>query len=217
MGLPAAHLHPNEQIVVDLHPHWWFMASRTLLLVAAMALGGVALAVQPEGTFGTVVGVAVALVILAALGAFLLRLLEWRSTNFVVTTDRCIYRAGVFAKTGVEIPLERINTVFFNQSVGERLLKAGDLGIESAGEFGRQTFSDIKDPVLVQNMIYRQIEENENRKYDRIGGEARQAAEAAAGSTLSVAEQLEKLADLRDRGVITSEEFEAQKARLLGA
>ena len=163
----------------------------------------------------TVVGVVVALLIVVALVAFLLRLLTWRSTNFVVTTDRCIYRAGVFSKTGIEIPLERINTVFFNQSVWERILKAGDLGIESAGEFGRQTFTDIKDPVLVQNLIYRQVEDNENRKYDRIGAEAREAAGSGAGP-LSVAEQLEKLADLRDRGAITPAEFEAQKARLLG-
>ena len=34
-------------------------------------------------------------------------------------------------------------------------------------------------------------------------------------STLSVADELEKLAGLRDRGIITNEEFSAQKAKLL--
>jgi hypothetical protein len=33
---------------------------------------------------------------------------------------------------------------------------------------------------------------------------------------VSVADELQKLADLRDRGVLTQEEFEAQKAKLLG-
>jgi Short C-terminal domain len=32
-----------------------------------------------------------------------------------------------------------------------------------------------------------------------------------------VADQLTKLADLRDRGILTETEFQAQKARLLGA
>jgi len=36
-----------------------------------------------------------------------------------------------------------------------------------------------------------------------------------AGAGTSTADQLHKLADLRDRGVITAEEFDAQKAKLL--
>ena len=41
------------------------------------------------------------------------RYLAWITTNFVVTTDRLIYRSGVISKRGIEIPLERVNTVFF--------------------------------------------------------------------------------------------------------
>ena len=37
----------------------------------------------------------------------------------------------------------------------------------------------------------------------------------AAGSDTSPADQLAKLADLRDRGVITAEEFEREKAKIL--
>jgi ABC-type multidrug transport system fused ATPase/permease subunit len=40
---------------------------------------------------------------------------------------------------------------------------------------------------------------------------------AATDSPTSTADQLTKLADLRDRGVITSEEFEREKAKLLAA
>jgi hypothetical protein len=36
-----------------------------------------------------------------------------------------------------------------------------------------------------------------------------------AGAGTSTADQLHKLADLRDRGVITAQEFDAQKAKLL--
>ena len=41
--------------------------------------------------------------------------------------------------------------------------------------------------------------------------------EAAADSPASTADQLAKLADLRDRGVITAGEFERQKAKVLAA
>ena len=154
---------------------------------------------------------------LGSLLFFLGRLIGWRATQFIVTTERCIYRAGVLKKTGIEIPLDRISTVFFSQTFLERLVKAGDLGIESAGEGSRQNFSDISDPVGVQNLIYQEMERHENRKFDRIGSEAREGFTGAQpAATLSVAEQIEKLADLRDRGAISAEEYETHKNQLLG-
>jgi ABC-type transport system involved in cytochrome bd biosynthesis fused ATPase/permease subunit len=41
--------------------------------------------------------------------------------------------------------------------------------------------------------------------------------QAASSSPASTADQLAKLADLRDRGVISAEEFEREKAKTLGA
>jgi uncharacterized membrane protein YdbT with pleckstrin-like domain len=216
MGLPEGHLYQNEQIVIDLHPHWWYLTPRALALVAAMVAGVWYLTWDPSNdSLHTGVGVVVGIALLATIVWFAIRYVSWRTTNFVVTTDRCIYRSGVVKKSGIEIPLERINTVFFNQTFFERLLGAGDLAIESAGEGSRQSFSDIRDPVQVQNLIYMQMEENENRKYSRIGEEARSVV-ASASSGLSPAEQLEKLASLLQQGVITQEEFDAQKRTLLG-
>ncbi|MFN8052958.1 MAG: PH domain-containing protein [Acidimicrobiales bacterium] len=223
MAFPKKHLYNDEAIVIDRYPHWWYLAPRAFALILASALGIFVLTYDfgndsnLEKPLKYVAGVVVAI----ALVAFVIRLIGWRSTNFVVTTERCIYRSGVLRKTGIEIPLDRISTVFFSQNLFERILKAGDLGIESAGEGSRQNFSDIMNPVEVQNTIYKQMEENENRKYDRIGTEARQAAAGVAGAqpqptqVITVAEQLEKLADLHQRGVITAEQFEAQKAQLL--
>ena len=44
----------------------------------------------------------------------------------------------------------------------------------------------------------------------------RQYVQQTAGTTTDTAGQLEKLAALRDQGVLTPEEFAAQKAKLLG-
>src|SRR5207237_525696 len=102
----------------------------------------------------------VAALVIVCLVWFGIRYAKWNSTNFVVTTDRVVHRVGVVSKHGIEIPLERINTVFFNQSMFERVLGAGDLGIESAGERGAETFEDVRKPAIVQNEIYRQMEAN---------------------------------------------------------
>ena len=148
-----------------------------------------------------------ALFVIGALLYFLQRWIAWISTNFVVTTDRCIYREGIIAKKGIEIPLDRINTVFFSQGIIDRMVGAGTLTIESAGEHGEQTFEDVRNPIAVQQELYQQMEDNENRKFDRGRGSA---------TPLSVADEIAKLASLRDDGHITHAEFESQKAALLG-
>jgi uncharacterized membrane protein YdbT with pleckstrin-like domain len=198
-------LNDGEDIALDLHPHWEFFFKSGVALVAAVALGVFVLTRgDPPAVAEAVTGV----LVLLALAYFGLTYARWATTNFVVTTDRLIYRHGVLAKHGIEIPLERVNTVFFSQSILERVLGSGDLVIESAGELGRQNFSNVRKPSAVQNEIYRQMESNENRKFDRIGGRAQPAGQ-------SVPEQIQALDALRQQGVLTDAEFQAKKADLL--
>jgi len=82
---------------------------------------------------------------------------------------------------------------------------AGDLLIESGGEQGQQRFSNIRRPFEVQNEIYRQMERSAARDMDRMAGRRQ----------LSVPEQIEKLDELRQKGVISQAEFDAKKAQLL--
>ncbi len=205
MAFPRKLLNDGEELVLDLRPHWLYLAPAVALLVVAVAAGITVAVVGAEGSAGTAFQVAAIAVLVLALIVFALRYAAWTTTNFVLTSDRLLTRRGVLSKQGVEIPLERINTVFFRQSLFERLVGAGDLTIESAGEMGSESFTDIRKPALVQREIYVQMEANENRKFDRGRG----------GSMLSVAEQLEKLDALVHRGALTPAQFEAEKARLL--
>ncbi len=202
MPYPTKLLNQGETVELDLRPHWWYLVPRLSLLALAVLLG--LWAFTTAAWVQAVAGV----VVLVALGFFLLRLMGWMTTNFVVTSDRVIYRSGVLTKRGIEIPLDRINTVVFHQGPFERIIGAGDLEIESAGATPSR-FTDIRKPSIVQAEIYKQSEANENRKFDRIGSNA-------GGGGLSVAEQLEKLEGLHERGAITEDEYQAQKAKLLG-
>ena len=216
MAFPRKLLNDGEEVVLDLRPHWWFMARATAALAGAVVLG-LLVRFGTDGTawWRTALEVGVSALIVFCLVWFGVRYLRWTTTNFVVTTDRVVYRHGVLAKHGIEIPLDKINTVFFNQSIFERMLGAGDLSIESAGERGAETFRDVRKPSVVQNEIYKQMESNENRKYDRVG----QAAHDTPVTTpvpLSIADQIRQLDDLRRNGVISDEEFSQKKTELLG-
>ncbi len=211
---PRKLLNDDEEIVLDLHPHWWFFAPPLLALIGAIVLGILALA----NDVNTALKIPVGLLVLGLLAWFGWRYARWITTNFVVTTDRLIYRHGVLSKHGIEIPLDRVNTVFFRQSIFERLVGAGDLVIESASELGRQRFSNVRKPSAVQNEIYRQIEANENRKYDRMGVSAAAGTTAAAQKSddgESIPEQIRELDGLRKQGLLTEEEFARKKQQLL--
>ncbi len=207
MAFPRKLLNDSEELVLDLRPHWLAVALPTLLLVAAIIVGLVAALLDwPEALL-----VIALIVIVVALVNFLIRLLGWSNTNFVLTSDRVITRRGVLTKSGIEIPLERINTVFFDQRFFERMVGAGDLAIESAGERGSETFENIRKPAIVQREIYVQMEENENRKFDRI------RTPGQVTSALSPVEQVERLHGLLQQGAISPAQYEAEKARIFGS
>lgn len=205
MPYPRRLLNPDEEVALDLHPHWWFFAESTALLVVSTVAWLYFVGNDNEAWWDTAGLWLTGVVALYSLGWTIVRILKWKTTNFVVTNDRLIARSGVIAKKGIEIPLERVNNVSFNQSIFERMLGAGDLLIESGGEDGQQRFTDIRKPNEVQNIIHMQMEDNQRRSF---------SFNAPAGT--DVATQLEKLEGLRDRGAISAEEFEAQKRRLLG-
>jgi uncharacterized membrane protein YdbT with pleckstrin-like domain len=202
MAFPKKYLNDGEEIIVDLRPHWLFMFGPSAALIAALALGiWVATAGDPPDWIRfPVAGLAV-----VALLFFLVRLAQWITTDFVLTTDRLIYRKGIVSRTGREIPLERINDVSFNQSLFQRMLRAGDLLVESGGERGQSSFGHFADPQGIQNEIHRAIEAAAARDADRMAGRRE----------LSPLEQLEKLEELRQRGVISQAEFDVKKQKLL--
>ncbi len=219
MAFPRNLLNDNEELILDLRPHWFFLAKAALLLFGAVVVAIVVLVADVDGGLGSALTLLSVVGVLGGLGYFGWKYLVWISTMFVLTSDRIVARNGVLSKQGVEIPLERINTVFFKQSLFERMLGSGDLALESAGERGNQSFTNIRKPSIVQKEIYVQMERNENRKFDRIhqgppgGGVSADATTVQGGS--SIPEQIEQLSELHQRGVLSDSEFQRKKAELL--
>jgi uncharacterized membrane protein YdbT with pleckstrin-like domain len=79
--------------------------------------------------------------------------LVWRSTRYVLTDRRLVLRSGVLGRRGRDLPLVRINDVSFRRTLLERLIGAGTLTIETAGEHGRVVFDDVPSVELLQREI----------------------------------------------------------------
>jgi uncharacterized membrane protein YdbT with pleckstrin-like domain len=193
MPNPARRLNPGEQVVADIRPHWWFLASAVTAVVVVLA-GAVAAVVTGAPR---PLGLAVGALLVAALLWLVARYLRWRGTRLLVTTDRLIHRRGLIATRRREIPLGHLADVGFRQTAWQRLIGAGDLVLESAGRDSREVFPWLPHPAAVHDEICREID----------------AARRDRGP--SVADELERLDELRRRGVLSSAEFEVQKARVL--
>ena len=207
MPFPKRLLLDTEEVALDLRPHWWFFAGPLFAGIPVLVL--LVTALKQNGDVQTVALWAVAAIAIGWAVWLVSRLISWQTTHFVVTSDRLVFRSGILAKHTRDIPLEKVNDLASSQSLFERMIGAGDLLIESAGERGQEVFSDIPHPDAVQQEIYRQMEINAKETASWS------AARAPAGGGANVPEQIEQLAALRDKGHITTEEFETKKAALL--
>jgi len=207
---PPSLLDDNEDLVLDLRPHWIALIkplAQTVAILAGVVLAWLLSPFQWGGWFYalTLAGGAALFIIFPAKP-----IITWATSHFVVTSDRVLRRSGWIAKEAMEISLENLSDVRFHQSISERLIGAGDLMMESAGRSGQELFHDVQNPERVQKVIFQMKERNAARQAG--GGLSSRRLPVPAPS---IADELAKLHRLRGQGVLTDAEFQAVKARLL--
>lgn len=154
MAYPDDVLAQGEELVLHRHPHWRMLVVPVLVLVGVVALVGFLAAVVRNQTWaGT------AWIMLALVGAGLVLwftggpVLRWRTTHFVITDRRVLVREGLFTRTGIDIPMTRINSVQFRHGIVDRVLGTGTLIIESASDEPLE-FDDVPQVERVHAMLH---------------------------------------------------------------
>jgi uncharacterized membrane protein YdbT with pleckstrin-like domain len=157
-------LSSDEQPVLLLHPHWKTLIPPFLIAVLVVAVALAAEVLIPSGSGAAAARGAVGVVAVLALMVWLaMPLLRWRTTTYELTTKRLRTRFGVVTRRGRDIPLTRINDVSFERGVLDRLLGAGRLVVESAGEHGQIVLRDIPNVEYVQATLFRLVEDEQRR------------------------------------------------------
>src|SRR5215475_5654253 len=154
----------GEESVEVLHPHW-----KTLVRPIALAFVVVAGLLAAEVLIPDNKGAGIERLALAAVAIVLLMwwlmypLLRWRTTQYELTTRRMRLRDGIIARNGRDIPLSRITDVSFRKGLLDRLLGCGTLIVESAGEHGEITLTEIPHVEFVQATLFQLVEEERLR------------------------------------------------------
>ncbi|MFC7219590.1 PH domain-containing protein [Streptomyces polyrhachis] len=154
------YLSDDEQLVHVTRQHWTTLVDEFLrLLLIAAVTAALVWVIPGDSDGGRYARYAVlALGVLLAIRYWLIPLLQWRTTLYILTTKRIHQRTGFLSKTGRSIPLNRVNDVSFASSLWARLWRYGDLSIESASEQGLLRLRHVPDPEGLKALIYRQVD-----------------------------------------------------------
>jgi uncharacterized membrane protein YdbT with pleckstrin-like domain len=170
---PDKVLADDEKVVEHLHPHWITLVPATLWFIVICAAAGLGIGYAPsDGTTHTVfiiVIVVLALVLLSWLT--FAPWISWRTTHYVFTSHRVLIRRGVLRHVGRDIALQRISDVAFSQSLWDRIVKAGTLTIESAGEHGQENLHNVPRSNQMQQTLNRLIEQDHDRRARMYGAQ----------------------------------------------
>ena len=161
MGYPDNVLAEGEEVVLHRHPHWKRLIGPVLALLVLTALAAFGAAVVSrtgwDPTARRVVTVVIGGLWLLLVGWLTVRpFLACRSTHFVITDRRVMYRHGVLTRAGIDIPLARINSVEFRHGLVDRMTRTGTLIIESASQDPLE-FDDIPQVEQVHSLLYHEV------------------------------------------------------------
>ncbi|OPX10107.1 PH domain-containing protein [Mycobacterium sp. AT1] len=168
MGYPDNVLAGDERVVLHRHPHWKRLIGPVFVLLLATAVAGFGLGVVNRMTWDqtakNIVMIVIGVIWLILVGWLVAwPLLNWRSTHFVITDRRVMFRHGVMTRSGIDIPLARINSVEFRHGLVDRVLRTGTLIIESASQDPLE-FHDIPRVEQVHSLLYHEV-------FDTLGSE----------------------------------------------
>jgi membrane protein YdbS with pleckstrin-like domain len=155
--LPRKFLNEDEDLLVELRPHWVFFA-RPLFTAVLTVAAVVAVLVAASSIPNWAADVLMALAAIPVLW-FLGRLLRWRGYTLALTTTRVLVRRGVFDRNITQLRLQRITEINLSQKLWERALSTGRLIIDVQGEDDAVVIEFVRKPQIVQRVINGQINE----------------------------------------------------------
>jgi uncharacterized membrane protein YdbT with pleckstrin-like domain len=200
----------NEEVVLTIRKHWFVLLKPTLwaLIFLILAVAGY---YYGFGIF-SLVGAGLTIV------WFIYWILDRNTNLWAVTNLRVIDEYGVFTNNSKETPLDKINNVSYRQPLLGRVFNYGDVQIQSAAESGSTTHKMVERPKDLKDTI---TQCQERYKQEQIREQAQRLANAVGEQRVSVkidiSEELTKLHALKEKGIITEEDFQKRKEKILNS
>lgn len=231
----ASLLASGERIILVRQRHWLTFLEAGRWFVASLACGIVLLALGQQfgdggvsGFFSTLLGWGFWIFLLIGVAGVGWFFLVWRVERYIVTTRRVIEAGGVINKYTRDTTLSQITDMIVGHPWLGRLVGYGEIDLLTGSDQGTSKIRFLPDADGFKKAL---LDAKYEHELDIGGGRALQeavlqAAEPAPAATPPppaverlTAEEVDtsvsRLADMRDRGLITQAEFDEKKKELL--
>lgn len=231
----ASLLATGERVLLVRQRHWLTFLEAGRWFALALAAGVVAFILDqwvPDdgvaGPLSTLLGWAFWIFLTIGILGVAWYFLVWRIERYLVTTRRVIEAGGLINKYSRDTSLQAITDMIVGHPWLGRILGYGEIDLLTASEAGTSKIRFLPDADGFKRAL---LDAKQEHELEIGGGRALQEAVAAASaqpgrdsgppqtpSGISADEldsALSRLADLRDRGLITQAEFDEKKRELL--
>lgn len=199
-------LKKEEKVILETKTHWFTLVGPFILTLIGSVIG-------------ITVGGYLFLLPLILIGYFTYKIIQRNHNLWAVTNLRVIDEYGVFSNNTKESPLDKINNVSYRQSFWGKIFGYGIVQIQTAAEIGETIYYAVENPKELKDTITYMQEEY---KQYQIKKQAKELANAIiAGQQQNnkhdLATELEKLYELKQKGILTEEEYTSGKTRILNS
>jgi uncharacterized membrane protein YdbT with pleckstrin-like domain len=209
-------LQKEETILLVTHRNWLQLAVPSLLLLIGFA-AAYFIGFMEWGWIAAVLGIVY----------FLFAYWNWKVDIWVVTNLRVIDETGLFNHYAKESPLDKINNVSYDQTIWGRIFNFGHVEIQTAAEVGATDYFNVhnpkglKDTITLAQSDYKTLQVTNQAKQmaAAMGWQANTSVNTSTNANHSahnIASELEKLVQLRQQGILSEEEYNKAKSKLLG-
>jgi uncharacterized membrane protein YdbT with pleckstrin-like domain len=208
MGYITRNLLEDEEIEYSTKLHWVVFISPLFIFFVSCAFILIASDVQAQNlkSFFTIAG---PVLLFFSIVTGLSTVIAYFTSEFGVTNQRVLIKVGLIRRDTFELLLNKVESFQVNQSILGRILDYGTIIILGTGG-GKNTFHNIDDPLELKNQVQQSAKEYEQRFSTN-----HPPASDKNKKIVSVADELQKLSDLVKQGILTEDEFEEQKRKLL--
>ena len=199
-------LKKNEKVILETKPHWFTLIVPFLVMLAGSIMGIII------GSYGYIA-------VIVLIGYFAFKIVQRNNNLWAVTNLRVIDEYGVFSNNSKESPLDKINNVSYRQSFLGKMLGYGNVQIQTAAEIGSSTYFAVENPKELKDTITHMQEEY---KQYQIKTQATELANVILSghqqtNRTDVASELEKLFELKQKGILTEVEYNLRKTKILNS
>jgi uncharacterized membrane protein YdbT with pleckstrin-like domain len=171
---------------------------------------------------GSIIGIVIGnyglLLVLIFVGYFIYKIFQRNNNLWAVTNLRVIDEYGVFSNNTKESPLDKIINVSYLQSFWGKIFGYGNVQIQTAAEIGSTNYFAVENPKELTDTITHMQEEYKQHQIKKQANELANAIVVGQqNNKTDVAAELEKLYELKLKGILTDEEYNNRKTKILNA